>query len=73
MVYYASNHVLRLVCSFLSRTPCCIHRIKLLEYTVTVQLSSKVTFAHVSDMSHMRSGRAPVWQKRVVALMYVLL
>ena len=71
MVYYVSNHVLRLVCSFLSQIPCCIHQIKLLEYTV--QLSSKVTFAHVSDVSHMRSGRTPVWQKRVVALTYVLL
>ena len=39
----------------------------------TVQLSSKVTFAHVSDASRTHSGRAPVWQKRGVALMYFLL
>ena len=39
----------------------------------TVQLSSKVTFAHVSEASRTCSGRAPVWQKRDVALTYVLL
>ena len=39
----------------------------------TVQLSSKVTFAHVSDMSCMRSGCAPRLSKRGVALTYVLL
>jgi len=39
----------------------------------TVQLSSKVTFAHVSDVSRTRSGCTPVWQKRGVALTYVLL
>ena len=30
---------------------------------LTVQLSSKVTFAHVSDASHTCSVHAPVWQK----------
>ena len=39
----------------------------------TVQLSSKVTFARVSDASRTRSGRAPVWRKRGVAHTYVLL
>ena len=39
----------------------------------TAQLSSKVTFAHISDASHTRSGRTPIWRKRGVALTYVLL
>jgi len=39
----------------------------------TVQLSSKVTFAHVSDASHTRSGCTPVWRKRGMELTYVLL
>jgi len=74
------NHLCKKVCNQYAIKSVFQYFLKLIRYpkiplltTNTVQLSSKVTFAYVSDASHMCSGRAPVWQKRGVALTYVLL
>ena len=67
--------------SYISITVCCVlytlcgPKLVLLaikHYMYTVQLSSKVMFAHVSDASHTHSGRTPSDEKGV-ALTYVLL
>jgi len=42
-------------------------------YVYTIQLSSKVTFAHIPDASHTHCGRVHIWQKRGMALTYVSL